>query len=193
MILLASQSPQRSVLLERAQVAFRVVASRADEEQVREADPALLALHRARLKARQAVATHGVVLGADTVVALDGRDYGKPRDHADARRMLTELSGTTHQVITGHWLAVLEAGTVRREAGAVDACRVTMRPLSAETIVSYVASGESMGRAGAFAIQEQGDTLIERLDGAWDTVVGLHLASVEALYRALCGAPLPRR
>jgi len=192
MILLASQSPQRAVLLARAQIAFRVVASAADEELVREADPSLLALHRARLKARQALAGSGVVLGADTVVALDGRDYGKPRDHADARRMLRELSGTTHRVITGHWLTVLEDGVVRREAGVVDECRITMRPLSAATIHAYVASGESMGRAGAFALQEHGDALIERRDGAWDTVVGLHVASVEALYRALCGVPLPR-
>jgi len=191
MILLASQSPQRAVLLGRAGIAFRVVASTADEEQVREPDPLLLALHRARLKARQAVASAGVVLGADTVVALDGRDYGKPRDEADARRMLRELSGTTHRVITGHWLTVVEDGVVRREQGVVDECRVTMRPLSEATIAAYVASGESLGRAGGFALQERGDALIERLDGAWDTVVGLHVASVAALYGALCGGPLP--
>jgi septum formation protein len=192
MILLASQSPQRADLLARASVLHAVVRSLADEELVVESDPQQLALGRARLKARLAEPLDGVVLGADTVVALAAVDYGKPADHADARRMLACLSGTTHQVITGHWLAVKRAGIIQREAGRTASTLVTMRTLCAREIAEYVASGESMGRAGAYAIQEHGDRFVSRLDGAWDTVVGLHLEAVASLYRELCGGPLPR-
>jgi septum formation protein len=193
MILLASQSPQRAYLLERAAVAHTVVRSLADEEIVRDPDPEQLALLRARIKARMTATEDGVVLGADTVVALDGVEYGKPQDHYDARRILKALSGTTHQVITGHWLLVLSAGRIQREAGRVARTLVTMRTLSTAEIQGYVASGESMGRAGAYAIQEHGERMVTQLDGAWDTVVGLHLPALETLYRELCGGPLPRR
>jgi septum formation protein len=192
MILLASQSPQRSLLLAAARVTYRVVRSAADEETVVERDPVELALGRARLKARLAEPADGVVLGADTVVALAGVEHGKPRDHADARRMLAALSGTTHQVITGHWLAVKRGGAITREAGRAVTAEVSMRTLSSEEIADYVASGESMGRAGSYAIQEHGERLVMRLDGAWDTVVGLHVEAVDALYRELLSGPLPR-
>lgn len=187
MILLASRSPQRSLLLRTAGLAFRVVASGADEEAVRDANPASLALGRARLKARGAAVADGVILGADTVVALGGVEHGTPRDRADALRILRALSGTTHRVITGHWLIRRERGVDVAEDGEVDEAQVTMRALSEAEITAYVASGESDGRAGAYAIQEHGDRFVARRAGAWDTIVGLHLDSVVRLHQRLLG------
>ncbi len=191
MILLASASPQRAWLLKRAGLAFRVVRSLAIEEAVNDPDPLQLALARARAKARAAepsdVDHEEVVLGADTVVALGTQVFGKPQDDQEALDALTALSGTTHQVITAQHLVRRRQGEVLAEAGAADTVEVTMRVLPASEITAYVASGESRGRAGSYAIQEHGDRFVERLAGAWDTVVGLHLAQVELLHRQLLG------
>jgi septum formation protein len=189
MILLASQSPQRARLLERAGYAFRVVASAADEEVVSDPDPAALAVARARIKAEGAAVADGLVLGADTVVALGAREFGKPRDRAHALEILTALSGTTHRVITGHWLLRREAGAIAASAGEATETRVTMRHLSAEDIRAYVDSGESDGRAGAYAIQERGDRFVMKLEGPWDSVVGLHVEAVARLHERIAGGP----
>ncbi len=192
MILLASRSPQRALLLERAGLAFGVVASSADEELVSAADPDALALARARDKARQAQVVDGLALGADTVVALGERDFGKPRDRADAERILASLAGTTHRVITGHWFSRFSGGRVVGEAGETATTWVSMRAMSLAQIRAYVDTGESDGRAGAYAIQESGDRFVEDLDGAWDTVVGLHLPAVVRLHQLVAGKPPTR-
>ena len=191
MLHLASQSPQRAMLLRRAGLRFAVVPSAADEETVRDADPLRLALGRARVKAEGArlpPGASGAVLGADTVVALGGEEFGKPRDDADALRILRRLQGTTHQVITGHHLIRVADGAWA--AGAASAA-VTMRALSDEEIRAYLATGEHRGRAGAYALQETGDRFVTALAGSWDAVVGLDLATVSRLHRELLGGPPP--
>ena len=132
-----------------------------------------------------------MVLGADTVVAVGDRFIGSPGDAAQARAGLAALSGTTHRVVTGAWLARCVAGRAVAQAGRVDEALVTMRPLSAAEIEDYVASGEGIGRAGAYAIQEHGDRFITARTGAWDTIVGLHVDGVIALYRQLLGQDPP--
>ena len=187
-IYLASQSPQRAMLLERAGVPFAVVASSGDEETVISDRPQLLALDRAMVKARgAAVPAHatGVILGADTVVSLGMTIYGKPTDDADAARILGALQGTTHTVLTGHHLIRVVNGVVSTEASGISLARVTMRSLSAEDIRAYLATGEHRGRAGAYAIQETGDRFVVDLQGSWGTVVGLSVSTVAKLYREL--------
>jgi septum formation protein len=188
---LASQSPQRASLLMRARIVFSVVESHCDEESIHHAHPQMLALERARGKARGARLTSeqlralpAVALGADTVVALGMTVFGKPSDRSDAERILSCLQGTTHSVLTGHCcIRFAPDGTVVSEASAIALAKVTMRPLSLDEIRAYVASGESDGRAGAYAIQERGDRFVTDLQGSWDTVVGLNVAMAARLHQ----------
>lgn len=178
------------MLLERAGIRFRVVASCCDEETVTHSHPQVLALERARAKAQGAEVTASdgaaVVLGADTVVALGSTIFGKPADRADAVRILTALQGTTHSLFTGHCcLALGSDGKPSGEAARIAVARITMRPLTTEEIRAYVDSGESDGRAGAYAIQEHGDRFVIDLQGGWDTVVGLNVAMVVRLHQEL--------
>lgn len=193
---LASRSPQRAFLLTRAGIRFTVVDSTCDEETITSIDPPTLALERARAKAAAAVVSAeqradkpAVVLGADTVAALDGQIFGKPADQTDAVRILGLLQGTTHTVYTGHCCRRVDGGQIR-ESSDVAMTRVHMRAMSRAEIEAYVASGESAGRAGAYAIQETGDRFVARLEGGWDTVVGLHVAMTARLYLACSGIPL---
>jgi septum formation protein len=140
---------------------------------------AAVALDKARAVAREWTAGPAVVLGADTEVVLDGRYLGKPRDSADAARMLRELSGRTHDVITG--LALVDAPSGREETLAVTT-RVTMIHASAEEIAAYVATGEPLDKAGAYAVQGKGARLVAHVDGCFTNVVGL---PVEATRRLL--------
>ena len=176
------------MLLQRAGIVFTVVDSTCDEETVCFPNPQMLAIERARAKAAGAVLSADqlktgpvVVLGADTVVALGSHIFGKPTDRADAIRILNQLQGTTHVVYTGHCCRRIDAGH-HSEAARIAMTKVTMLPMSASDIEAYVASGESDGRAGAYAIQESGDRFVADLQGAWDTVVGLNVAMMARLY-----------
>jgi septum formation protein len=185
---LASRSPQRALLLKRAGITFTLVESACDEDSVSFPNPQMLALERARAKAKAAILTDdqrdsvpAVVLGADTVVALGNRIFGKPKDRTDAVQMLGQLQGTTHTVYTGHCCVRVDVGQTG-EAARIAMTRVTMKPMSTAEIETYVASGESDGRAGAYAIQETGDRFVAELQGSWDTVVGLNVAMSARLY-----------
>ena len=123
-----------------------------------------------------------VIVGADTTVELDGEIFGKPRDSAHAREMLAKLSGRTHHVLTGLFLLRLPDGATR---AAVESSAVTFAPLSENEIVSYVASGEPLGKAGAYAIQGLAGRYIPRIEGCYFNVVGLPLARLYALLREL--------
>lgn len=176
------------MLLTRAGIDFTVVDSTCDEDAITFPNPQVLALERARAKAAAAVLTAAhratvpaVVLGADTVVALGNRLFGKPRDRAHAAEMLTQLQGTTHSVYTGHCCLRVDNGH-SGEAARIAMTRVTMKPMSAAEIEAYVASGESDDRAGAYAIQETADRYVAELQGSWDTVVGLNVAMSARLY-----------
>jgi septum formation protein len=194
MLILASASPRRAELLRARGVAFEVVVSGADEDAPGARDPDRLAEELACRKARAVAARvgRGTVLGADTVVAVGDVLLAKPEDAADARRMLGLLSGTTHRVVTGY--CAIDARSGLSESGRVTT-RVTMRALSDAEIADYVASGESEGKAGAYAIQETADRFVTRLDGPFDNVVGLPvdaaLAAVEAVRRRAAKSVAP--
>ncbi len=174
-LVLASASPRRRALLEEAGLRFDVRPAAVDEEAPPSADPVALARGLAVRKARAAAALAGegpaLVLGADTVVALDGgRLLGKPADRAEAEAHLRALSGTTHSVVTGVCLKEVPGGAEEVFHGET---RVTMRPLSEEEIRRYADSGEGFDKAGGYAIQENGDRFVTGLRGSRSNVVGL--------------------
>ena len=155
-----------------------------DVEETLEPGPLADAVARLALTKARAVAARvgeGIVLGADTVVAVDGDPLGKPADPADARRMLRRLCGREHAVITG--LAVVDASTGRAERTSVTS-RVRMTPYTDADIDAYVAGGEPLDKAGAYAIQGQGGTLVAGLEGSFSNVVGLPLAETARLLAA---------
>jgi septum formation protein len=165
---LASTSPQRRAILEQLAIPFRVVAPSYLEDDPPDADPAELVRRHAEGKARSVHGGGQVTLGVDTTVVLDGRVYGKPADAVDAARMLHELSGRTHSVVSGICLLGTDEEVVLHEV-----TEVTFRLLSHQTVDTYLASGEWEGRAGAYAIQGLGGRLVERIDGDYLNVVGL--------------------
>ena len=173
-LILASASPRRHALLAEAGIPFSIVVAGVEELAPERGDPHAVAAENARRKAAAVAGER--VLGVDTVVAVGDRLLGKPRDAAHARALLGALSGTTHSVVTGVALKTA-AGTRVRTVET----RVTMRVISAAEIEDYVASGESMGKAGAYAIQETADRFVERLDGPFDNVVGLPVDTVREL------------
>jgi nucleoside triphosphate pyrophosphatase len=139
---------------------------------------AAVALDKARAVAREWTGGAAIVLGADTEVVLDGRYLGKPTHAADATRMLRELSGRTHEVVTG--LALVEAPSGREETTAVST-RVTMITAGDDVIAAYVATGEPLDKAGAYAVQGLGGHLVARVDGCLTNVVGLPIETTRRL------------
>jgi septum formation protein len=169
-LLLASTSPQRRAILHQLRIPFDVVAPRYEEHDPPEADATKLVSDHARGKARSVADEAGdrPVLGVDTTVVLDGRIYGKPADAGAAERMLEELSGRTHAVVSG--LCLITPGWEVVETAAT---LVTFRALTPRDLGRYVASGEWEGRAGGYAIQGLGATLVDRVEGDYLNVVGL--------------------
>lgn len=184
-LVLASASPRRRELLERLGVEFRTVPAEVDErpiaEQVRE--PARLVTLLAETKAKAVAREHprALVIGADTVVVLDGEILGKPSDAREARRMLARLSGRTHHVYTG--VAVVDGESGRSESCA-EVTAVTFGRLTDEQIERYVQTGEPLDKAGAYGIQGIGATLVERVEGCFFNVVGLPLFRLSRLLEA---------
>jgi septum formation protein len=179
-LLLASASPRRAELLTSAGFSFKVTPADV-EESPREGESAeAYTLRVARDKARQVAARAGsagaVVLGADTEVVADGRILGKPEDQERAAAFLRLLSGTTHDVLTA---VVVVAG--ERELSTVVTTQVHFTAMSSGEIEWYIATGEPMGKAGAYAIQGAAARFIDRIEGSWSNVVGLPLAAVHRL------------
>lgn len=184
-IVLASASPRRRELLDRAGISYVVMPADIDEAAGEDERPEQLALRLAREKARKIAHAVGasprrLVLGADTIVVLDEVVYGKPRDSDDAFRLLRELAGRTHRVITG--IAVVDSDELRSWEGIVESC-VTLRSAGDEELRSYLATGESLDKAGAYAIQGEGRRLVSRLAGSETNVIGLPLEETIALLR----------
>jgi septum formation protein len=180
-LVLASASPRRQELLARLGIPFTVEPSHIPE--IHPPGPpvqalAAVALDKARAIASRWTAGAVIVLGADTEVVLDGRYLGKPRDAADAVRMLHELGGRTHEVITG--VALVEARSGREETAAVTT-RVTMVAASDKEIAAYVATGEPLDKAGGYAVQGLGARLVARVDGCVTNVVGLPVETTRRL------------
>jgi septum formation protein len=165
---LASSSLQRRAILEQLGIPFEVVAPAYVEDDPPGLEPAELVRAHAEGKARSVHAPYQLTLGVDTAVVLDGRVYGKPTDHDHAARMLNELSGRTHAVVSG--VCLLGAG---RDVVHHEITDVTFRLLSHDAVASYLESGEWEGRAGAYAIQGLGGRLVERIEGDYLNVVGL--------------------
>ncbi|HEX9050455.1 MAG TPA: Maf family protein [Anaeromyxobacter sp.] len=206
-LVLASQSPRRRELLEQLGIPFVVRPAHADEA-VLPGEPARdyvlrVARDKARLssaaEAREGAVEGALVLAADTAVVLRGEVLGKPSGPQDARRMLRALSGTVHEVLTG--VCVRRAAGARPDAAApeggpaveldaVVATEVRFAPLSAAEVEWYVATGEPLDKAGAYAIQGAGGAFVIRVDGSVSNVVGLPLAETAALLRR-AGFPLP--
>jgi len=186
-LVLASASPRRGELLTQIGLAFTPHPAAIDETPADGETPEALATRLARSKAAAIAQTHpdAVVLGADTVVALDDTAFGKPRDAADARRMLTALSGSTHRVCTG--IAVAAGGHVDSR---LCTSRVTMTSLNDAAIDAYWASGEPRGKAGAYAIQGLGAVFVTRLEGSHSAVMGLPLHDTARLLAA-AGVAVP--
>jgi septum formation protein len=168
-IVLASVSPQRRSILEQLGIPFTVVSPSYEERDSPDADPVELVREHARGKARS-VGLHEEcpVLGVDTAVVIDGRSLGKPGGVAEAEAMLERLSGRTHEVISGLCLVTPGWEELHHEVTTV-----TFRPLTARDLAHYVASGEWEGRAGGYAIQGLGASLVERIEGDYLNVVGL--------------------
>jgi septum formation protein len=177
---LASSSPQRRAVLDRLGVSFAVRPTTARERD--RGDPGEVAAENALRKARAAriPGVSELVLGCDTLVALDGVIYGKPGDERAARESLLALSGATHEVVSG--IALLLAG---EERTALARTAVTFRVLSQELLDWYLAKGEWRGRAGGYAIQGAGAALVQAVEGDYENVVGLPLAALLDLYPQL--------
>ena len=173
-IILASQSPRRADLLREAGIAFEVVAPKYEEPDARRGrfSPAEYAQAASYFKTRSVAEDYPdrLILGADTVVALEGRLFGKPADRDDARHMLSTLGGTTHQVITGVTLQAWRAG---RRLIRHDITTVTMRDLTVAQLDAYLDSGQWQSKAGAYGIQDKADPFVERIQGSFSNVVGL--------------------
>ncbi|MGO9865795.1 MAG: Maf family protein [Terriglobales bacterium] len=182
MLVLASASPRRQELLRNAGIAFEVQAADIPEDpqpgERGEEYAERLAREKALAVARQR--PQDVVLGADTVVVVDGQILGKPSDAADATRMLRLLSGREHRVITGVCLVVSGQPSVASETTLV-----TVSEITGEDIASYVASGEPMDKAGAYAIQGIASRWIPRIEGDYSNVVGLPVALVWRMLRGI--------
>jgi septum formation protein len=169
-LVLASTSPQRRAILGQLRIPFDVVPPDYAEDDAAGLEPVELVKAHALGKARSVAEGAGdrPVLGVDTAVVVDGRVYGKPHGVGEAEQMLEALSGRTHEVISG--LCLLTHAWEELEA---EMTRVTVRALTPRDIAAYVGAGEWEGRAGAYAIQGLGASLVERVEGDYLNVVGL--------------------
>ncbi len=177
-VILASRSPRRMELLRQIIPQFEVIPSDAPEI----LDPARPAAELAETNARAKAASvaqrfpEALVIGADTLVFLDDVVFGKPANLAEAERMLETLSGRTHQVVTG--ICLVEAALGREKAFSV-ITDVTFRKLSRREIGAYLRSIDPLDKAGAYAIQQNGDWIVEGTSGSYSNVVGLPLERLE--------------
>jgi len=180
-LVLASQSPRRSELLTTAGIPFTVRVREVEEIRAPGEPPDTYARRLARAKAEAAwEGRDEIVLGADTIVVLDQQVLEKPRDAADARGMLERLAGREHTVITAICLRLL--GGVHVDSTAT---RVRFAPLTESEIADYVASGEPMDKAGAYAIQGLASKFVERVEGCYFNVIGLPLSQVYRYLKSL--------
>ena len=177
-LVLASGSPRRRDLLTEAGYAFTVIPAEVEEIDDATLGAEELVRRNAILKAREVADRfpEAIVIGSDTLVALDGVPFGKPRDLEEAFAMLSRLVGRTHSVLTGVCLLRVTAG---REELFVEETKVTFRPLNAEEITRYLGLINPLDKAGSYAAQEFGELIIERTEGSWTNVVGLPMERLE--------------
>lgn len=178
-LILASQSQRRRELLSQIGLEYEV-CPRMSEEHITKENPsdAVQELAKQKAAATAEVYDAGIVLGADTIVVADGRIMGKPADESEAFFMLHALQGNTHSVYTGVVLLVKKEGRIEKEISFVEKTKVTMYPMTEEEIRWYVSTKDCMDKAGAYGIQGKCARFIARIQGDYNTVVGLPAARV---------------
>ena len=180
-LILASGSPRRMELLASAGYVFDVLISDAEETAPEGVEPAEVAKRNALAKAMALPEDkESLIIGADTIVVLDGHIFGKPANEEEATETLRQLSGRTHQVITG--VALVNDNAFYSFA---ETTQVTFKQLSDQAIAAYVATGDCMDKAGAYGIQSGGGVLVERIQGDYDNVVGLPVARLSRMLEKL--------
>ena len=177
MIILASGSPRRHELLKKLCTNFKIQASDAVEVQ-NDLEPKILAVENAKLKAQDIFNKNpgAIVIGADTIVVLNGKIFGKPKNHADAEKMLEQLANNSHEVITG--LAICAGGKIFTD---YDVTEVYFGEMTAQEIKKYVATGEPLDKSGSYALQGGATKFIEKIHGDWSNVVGLPVYRLKKL------------
>ena len=181
-IVLASASPRRLEILRQIGIEpeLHPVEVEEDKTLTTQRDEEAVVSANAALKAQAAAAAYddAIVIGADTIVSLDGVIFGKPVDRADAKRMLETLSGNTHKVYTG--ICLIDTKT-HKTVGGASVCEVTFPKLKEREIEEYLDSGEPFDKAGAYGIQGRGALLVDRIEGDYYTVVGLSVPLLRRL------------
>ena len=187
--ILASASPRRKELLAELIDEFEIIPSLADEKVEGNFTPEELVKALAELKAKEVAIrpenAGKIVIGSDTVVAFDGKVLGKPKDEADAFRMLKMLSGKAHAVYTGVCFAYIENNVYRADVRA-EKTDVYFEELSNEWIAEYIRGGSPMDKAGAYGIQDGG--LVQRIEGSYTNVVGFPIELVQAMMKEVRGS-----
>lgn len=179
-LVLASRSPRRAEILTQLGVAFIVDAADLDESPLVGESPREHVLRLATAKCLSVAARHGadaVVLGADTTVDVDGEIFSTPRDIDHARQMLQRLAGRTHHVHT----AVCVTGYQTSHQAVLDSATVTMTPITADALEQYLQTGESLDKAGAYAVQGQAGVFVAQVSGDLSTVIGLPIPIIRQL------------
>ena len=184
-LILASGSPRRKELLSWAGISFEIIISDVDETLIKNESPSKMVRRLSREKAEAVGAqllsstVKAIIIAADTtVVSPRGKILGKPSDLKEAFKMISELQGKTHQVLTGYSLVKIKNGKIQETISKVVKTSVTMRPLSVSERNFYLSQGESMDKAGAYAAQGFGMVLIEKIRGSYTNVVGLPMNEV---------------
>ncbi len=189
-LILASASPRRKALLEALGVEVRVEVSGVPE--TAEGSPETVAAGNAELKCRDVakrIDSEALVIGADTIVTLEGTVMGKPRGHGEARDMLSRLSGNTHEVVTGVACARVGSGAFGR---GTETTRVTFRALEPGEIDSFIEAVNPVDRAGAYTVDGPGSLLVASYEGCYQNVLGLPIVRLESLLRELGDSLYPR-
>jgi septum formation protein len=183
-LVLASASSARAQLLLDAGFRFTVRVSDSEDRANGFDNTHALCLHKALAKARDIADSveRGIVIGADTVALLKGRVIGKPASAEEAHKILHLLSRSPHEVISGLAVVLQPEGLI---LAGTEVTRIFMRPMTDEEISGYIASGEAMGKAGAYAVQETGDRFVDRMEGSYSNVVGLPMELLESLLSQL--------
>lgn len=190
LFILASKSPRRKELLRNIGVDAQIIPADIDESALSSLPPEKMVTQLAMLKATDVARSfkgNMYVIGADTCVCLDGEVFGKPKDIADAKRMLGALSGKTHEVYTGYCVVDCKGGS------ALSRCEktlVTFRTLTDKEIDAYIKTREPMDKAGAYGIQNKGSVFIEKIEGDYFNVVGLPVCALTVMLRDEFGVEL---
>lgn len=177
-LILASGSPRRRELLAKMGYTFETCSPDVDEHVAGNPRDVVVTLAQRKANAASEHYRDGLIIASDTLVSLDGAALGKPADEADAKRMLLELSGREHEVFTG--VCLLDAATGKYEVRSVRT-GVTFRAITGEEIDAYIATGEPMDKAGAYAIQGGAGRFVEKLDGELENVIGFPVVEVREM------------